>query len=661
MGKLGKSLKYVIGIILSMSVSIMLMGGSFSLDCFYDQGQVSDAYGMELELPGSNMVCQSGNRYWTVTKDAADKMMIFNTGVWNYFILDIVHLCPEEVEATLVFYLGAEETGRKEITLVPGKNIIDLRGEKFGNVILYLENAQGIEIGVKSAQVRERLGSVSSRKFFGVAILVFLLYLGVFHMVIKAIVKKKPEKNEADSYLLNLYLKVQEMVYLHMQKKSAVFSNKQKSYIRMAIFLLIVLYTTVIRNAGKIRLRSFSDLFFVIAFFFLAFFSVEKTPEKTYASKSMWGSFCLFYLLTCVSDFFVAKRIPYIGYVFLFAISLFYYAWGKMRKPEQILRELVWTIQFSFGVCVLFCIFCRPLTQGARYSGCFTNPNIFASYLVPVAVAWITCVEEYMRGQEHGKWKACFYGAEGCAILYFLWKTQSRGALLACLFTGILFFLRLWRVRIDMHQIKKALQILAVFLVLCVPVMEGMEWMLWNVPGKLHTEVVFQKDMKMAWEGGGSGSIFTETVQASQTRFVQRLKASSLDAFTSGRITVWKAYLRKMNLWGHEFREDVSGTKDQASHNMVIEIAYRYGVAAVAAFIVLWGFLLKRTWKGLGERKSFSFAPAGWLVSYVVLAMLDILEQPWIYIAWLLAYTVMGYWMTDDGNENDMEKMVEPE
>lgn len=661
MGKLGKSLKYVMGFILSMSVSIMLIGGSFSLDCFYNRGQVSDAYGMDLELPGNNMVFQNGKHYWTITSDTADKMIMFDVGKWNYLILDVVHLCPKQVDASLVLCFGTEETAHKEVTLLPGKNIIDLNGEKFDNLILYMENAQGTEIGIKSAQVREQLDSVSGKKFWSITILVFLFYLASFHIFLKVVWKKKKEKNEDGGYLLNLYLKVQEMIYLHMQKKSNALSLKQKSNIRVAIFLLMILYTTMIRNAGKIRLRSFSDLFFAIAFISLAFFSVERIPQKSYICKSMWGSFCLFYLLTCVSDFFVAKRIPYIGYVFLFAISLFYYAWGKMRKPEQILKELVWTIQISFGVCMIFCVFCRPLIQGARYSGCFTNPNIFASYLVPVAVAWLTCVEEYMRGHTHKKWKVCLYGAEGCAIVYFLWKTQSRGALLACLVSGILFLLRLWKIRVDVHQIKKALQILTTLLVVCVPVMAGMEWMLWNVPGKLHTEVVFQKDMTMAYEEGDSGSIFTETVQASQSRFVQRLKAGSLDAFTSGRITVWKAYLRKMNLWGHEFREDISGVKDQASHNMVIEIAYRYGVLAVAAFVVLWGFIFMRLWKGLEERKMFSFAPAGWLVSYVVLAMLDILEQPWIYIAWVLAYTVMGYWMTDGGNENDTEKRVESE
>lgn len=661
MGKLGKSLKYVMGFILSMSVSIMLIGGSFSLDCFYDQGRVCDALGMDLEIPGNNMIFQDGNRYWTVVSDTADKTVYFFNAKWNYIILDIAHLNSEQAEAVLIFYRDMEEVERKEVTLSEGKNVIELDGLNFGSVLLYLEDAQGMEIGINSIQVREMPGRFSFFRFAGGTALIFFVYLIVFGIVSKWTADNRRKKDGDGSYFLKLYFEIQEKIYLHIQRGGDRFTSRQKSYIRTGIFGAVILYTTITLNVDRVvRWHPFASMFYLSVFFLLSFFSTEQKPENRNQNKPVWQIFTLFCVMICISDFFVDKKFSYVGYVFLISAGFFFYTWGKMKKPEKIFRELVWGIQVSFILYGLFCLFCRPMMPGIRYNGCFTNPNSFANYLVPVSVAWMACVEEYMKKQKPCKCVVWLLGAEGCAIGYFLWRTQSRGAMLACMIAGLLFLGRQWKMRIDLLSVKRALQLLAVLLILCIPVVEGMEWALWNLPHKLNTEVIYHGDEMTAREDGDAGSIFTVTVQASQSRVWEKMKFSTLDSFSSGRITYWKAYLREMNLWGHEYKAKVNGA-NHAAHNMVIEIAYRYGVVATAVFLVMWGYIFVQAWRRLGERRKFSFVASGWAASYVVLAMLDALEQPWIYIAWVLAYTVMGYWMTDGGNENDTEKRVESE
>ena len=43
------------------------------------------------------------------------------------------------------------------------------------------------------------------------------------------------------------------------------------------------------------------------------------------------------------------------------------------------------------------------------------------------------------------------------------------------------------------------------------------------------------------------------------------------------------------------------------------------------------------------------------MISYVGMALLDTLEQPWVYFAWVLAYMSLGYYLlrTDTIKENE--------
>ncbi|MCM1257596.1 MAG: hypothetical protein NC307_07045 [Roseburia sp.] len=657
MGKLGKSLKYVMGFILSMSVSIMLIGGSFSLDCFYDQGRVCDAFGMELGIPGTNIEYLDSDNYWTIKYVYADKMIDFYLDKWNYLVLNVSHLNQEKLDTTFVFYQNEQEIDRKDVNLSLGENIVELDGEYFNRVLICMQEAQGVQIRISSAQVREQLMMFSFARFIAGTVLVFLLYLMICQWG-----KRGGEGSvKGYNYFLELFFKIQEKIYLCMQKSGSKLSVKQKSCIRTVLFVVINLLTTFTLNVDRVvKWHPMNSLFYSILFCFLAVCSTEERPVTRYCNKEIWGVFLLFCGWLCVSDFIVLKKFCYVGYIFGVFVGMFFYAWSKMEKPEKILKELVCAVQISFGLFSLFCLICRPLKLGVRYNGCFTNPNSYANYLIPVAVAWIACVEEYMKKHKAYRYEKWLLGGEGCIIGYFLWKTQSRGAMLACFIIGVWFLCRQWKRRVDVYQIKRVIQLLMVFLILCVPVMESMEWMLQNLPYKLNTVVVYSKENVALYRDEGSGGIFTTTVQAAQSRIGQKLKADSLDSFSSGRITYWKAYLREMNLWGHEYKAKVNG-ENHAAHNMVIEIAYRYGVVAAAVYLVMWGYFLVQAWRRLGEKRKFSFAASGWLLSYVVLAMLDALEQPWIYIAWVLAYTVMGYWMIDDGNEKDTEKMVESE
>ena len=84
MKKINRWLWAVLGIIFSFSSAMMLIGGRFSLENFYDQGEVCEIVGMDLELEGTNLLyLNPSDTFFTITDDLAVKDYIFYENKWT--------------------------------------------------------------------------------------------------------------------------------------------------------------------------------------------------------------------------------------------------------------------------------------------------------------------------------------------------------------------------------------------------------------------------------------------------------------------------------------------------------------------------------------------------------------------------------------------------
>ena len=110
-----------------------------------------------------------------------------------------------------------------------------------------------------------------------------------------------------------------------------------------------------------------------------------------------------------------------------------------------------------------------------------------------------------------------------------------------------------------------------------------------------------------------------------------------LDKFTTRRLTIWKKYLERLNLFGHELGNLVTlkeGGKAYTAHNAWIEYSYSSGVFCGIAYLIFnicAGVLsIIYAWKQKDEK--YSLLPLTMAIGYGVIAMVSSVNTPFMYI-----------------------------
>lgn len=276
--------------------------------------------------------------------------------------------------------------------------------------------------------------------------------------------------------------------------------------------------------------------------------------------------------------------------------------------------------------------------------GIFINPNTFANYLVVVAAVLAADVTDMLLRERR---KGMALDCTGLlAVFVFLWKTQTRGAMIAIVAIMILagWYLVLEKRKQGYRLLGKWILYMALLL---VPVKGGLSWGIANIPVKLGTTVIMEKDYAPPVVDGNSSlsmKVYAAEIgsKIGQSRIWQSLKGDSLEEISSGRTVYWLAYVRDMNFWGHENRATVSGLF-RDSHNSLLAIAYRYGVFAFIPYFILWVYSIIYGVRYFDFRRHpYGSLPLCLCVGYMIVSLVDAVEQPYINIIWFAMYFILG-------------------
>lgn len=107
----------------------------------------------------------------------------------------------------------------------------------------------------------------------------------------------------------------------------------------------------------------------------------------------------------------------------------------------------------------------------------------------------------------------------------------------------------------------------------------------------------------------------------------------SVDQISSGRITIWKYFIARFNLFGNNWTRYTPGTPEytyQWAHNDVIEISYRSGVIAGvfdALFLVYLGIYVLKTMFSK-RNKVYQFFTSFSIIAYCGYAMFEVISFP---------------------------------
>lgn len=304
-----------------------------------------------------------------------------------------------------------------------------------------------------------------------------------------------------------------------------------------------------------------------------------------------WFGMCLAFT---VSDLIVPKKACGLGIILAFVFTAVFFVWQNHTRKDLLWKCFKDAVKICFWIMAVIAFLFRPLYEGGRYAGIFTNPNTFALYLYIIFCVYMSDMDWMVETGRNWKKNATTY-ISLALVVFYLSLTQARTSMIA---VGTVF--AMWIVlRLCIgkrnHKFRSFLKntiFLLLFCVILYPLFyKGLEY----IPAWVDDPIVFDGEALYMANGGkiqDLGEVVVaepdvvpkvnpksdpaskengpigEDIGEKQSivpenvwdRFFYVLEnTKGLNALTSGRIDIYKAYMSKLNYSGHRSVSLVTG------------------------------------------------------------------------------------------------------
>ena len=646
------------GILAGVVVSLMIISGSGSINQFYDGGAVYDVLSYHRTNDAVGAVYDTNADVYTVTEPEA-YIFCELSGMekdWNYIILDLSGMNVTEIYGTAEYYnLKGELVKTQDVTLCEGRNTIEA-DTGYSLMKICINQQAGVTFSIDKMQFREKLIDFSWKKFLGITAVIFVIYLlvtGLLHRYIPM----KWEWYVIWDFLQGLYILVGEKAGRYTGR----LKEKTRSRLRTGLFLFQIIYMQVVMNLGLYETNTHYKLQMLVCsvvVWLVAALCYEGKLERKNWKNRLTGVFTALWVMACISDFIIAKRYSFLGYIMFLVIGFFYFMWNNMADRRQILIDFIHAVSISFVLTSLFCFVCRPWTPGQRYLGSYYNPGMYAMYVLFVFIALLGMIDRRINTDKKVSVAMIAEIAASVLALALLWKTQSSSGIIPAVLVIGIFGFKEMILSGSKRTCLRGIACLVVMAALVLPVFAGTEWALTNLPQKLNTQVYFPKDgwFTSADIMPGTLTVYAQESTLKQNRIIRKLSSlNSLEEFTTARNFYWLGYLRELNLLGHNNKVNLWGS-NRWPHNGVIAIMYRYGVFAVIPYVFMLLIYLWRSWKYMVRKKEYGYFLFASASASMILILMENLELPFLFLCWTTMYLTLGiHFMQDESDEQKSE------
>ena len=410
----------------------------------------------------------------------------------------------------------------------------------------------------------------------------------------------------------------------------------------------------------------------IILMMIIAVLSLDKGGlKRVHWRRSVWIAWFGMCAVFTASDILVAKSVCGLGLVLAFVFTMVFFVWQNNSR-----RDLLWecfkkSVRISFIVMSLVSFLFRPMYEGVRYSGIFTNPNTFGLYLFIIFSVFMSDLDwEVVTGMRMRKCIRTYFCI--ALVLFYLSASQSRTAMLA---VGMIFFM--WVVfkvqrAVKTHAWRSFLKNVLGVICFSVALFPVFRLGAVHIPDILNTPLVFEGEDLYLSDGGKiydygemivkEGADDIERVMEKEEgredlmlpsspdnvweRFFSVLEnIDGINAITSGRIGIYKGYIRNLNYEGHSFISlMVDGSRESHAHNNWLQFGYTYGYFGMLfyAIVTVLGvgmsikFYIKRSRKNL----SYAFLIPAICVGFLVATLTECLFLPFE------VFPAFAYWFS---------------
>lgn len=399
----------------------------------------------------------------------------------------------------------------------------------------------------------------------------------------------------------------------------------------VCLFVLVSLYFVQnAKNALQFYVFDTIDRSIVggIAILILCIFSVNAPLEKVKWNKWLMYTYYLAAIYMTLMSF---HHSPGRGYkifaiLFLVAFPAIYFVWNNRKDYETYYNWFAKAIVVSGSITIVLTYLLRPINSDTiidgRYVGLTSDAGMFGLSCVIITTATLYLIAKKSKGL----W---FYLLITGISTSFVWLGGTRTSI-------IIVFCQLvaWAImfiRISPKETKKKV-VATIMITLCVVIIA--------VP-------VITSSLKLAGEYVSFS--FAEEPENPLDRFDRDDK--NIDDFSSGRIFLWKYYLKELTWTGNDATNHKiitpSGQELHNAHNAYLEIAYRFGIPAGVFFLLFMlgvcVIMIKTIFSGRKDYFTIFFVLAS--IAYGIGSMLDAQTHPFtrgpvliFYLALVMAF-----------------------
>ncbi|MEY8234868.1 hypothetical protein AALA36_03960 [Lachnospiraceae bacterium 66-29] len=428
-------------------------------------------------------------------------------------------------------------------------------------------------------------------------------------------------------------------------------SQEQRKTMRRFLFSLLFVWMLIGNVTGwlkDLQVYRFHILICAILLITIAFVSWEQPLVKQQWNRKIMVSWLWLWGGMIVCDLFIVKDLQSAAvYAMFFSGTVFVFVWQNMDKPDKMLYDLMASLEITFFIGILYCIFFRMKKPAIDYHGMFRSSEELAMYAVLMEIVFFTKIhwmfdKDLHRLEQRNKRREFYcclkniFGAS--ASLFFVLRSNHLPGIITYLLISSLFVvISLRKINGDFTKYRKlflyfAVAVIFAYLGVCV-IYVGTKYL----PGYLNLDLEYQQEVYLTKLTEEDKKLFAlqypESMKHVQTKEKERLPI------------IWQNYARRLNLFGHNKDLKVFRQKIPV-YSGYLYMAYYYGLFILLPYIMFQLSMLSIVIKGIfsrNKRRTANILYLGVGIAYLSFAVSSNIEIPWGHPLWLCYYLSVGY------------------
>lgn len=381
--------------------------------------------------------------------------------------------------------------------------------------------------------------------------------------------------------------------------------DKYKYEILTGCFVADIILFCIVRYVLHKESYFYNTACGIVLMMTIAVVSLDRSLERVHWRRSVWISWFGMCICFTVSDLLVPKKVCGLGIILAFAFTGVFFVWQNHTRKDLLWKCFKDAVKISFWLMSVISFLFRPMYAGGRYAGIFTNPNTFALYLYIIFAVYMSDLEWIVETGRNWKKNLTTYFSLALVVFY-LAKTQARTSMVTVAVIFLMWIIFRAIIMVQTKAWKSFARNLCLMLGFCAVLYPLFDVAGHTLPRMINHPILFQGETLFMADGSKiedfSESVVAEPGEVENShaegpaedmenpipsnvwaRFFYVLEnTKGLNALTSGRIEIYKGYVKKLNYKGHKnVALSIDGKKKAHAHNNWIQFGYTYGVLSM--------------------------------------------------------------------------------